>query len=189
MKAWIHQDSKQVKKRGKDRASWYVSWLDGTGRHMRSCGPGRSGRQLAEKLKIHITTQLVIGGYKLGGSVVAIPEGILDAEPQLPKKQPFKNNPKLTAKADGEAVVYFLEAVGVDKIKIGASSHVQKRIRSIQKTSPVQLRLLAIMKGGGPVEEKLHAQFAHLRSHGEWFHAATELRDFVKRIEAECRGE
>ena len=32
MKAWVYQDDKQLKKRGPDKASWYVGWLDPEGK-------------------------------------------------------------------------------------------------------------------------------------------------------------
>ncbi len=63
--AWIYQDDKQVKKRGEDRASWYVGWVDPEGkRRCKSCGPGLEGQRNAEKLRKKIEAQLLAGTYK-----------------------------------------------------------------------------------------------------------------------------
>ena len=50
MSAWVKQLASQVKKRGKNKASWYCEWNepDGT-RRGKSCGPGDEGKQLAQK--------------------------------------------------------------------------------------------------------------------------------------------
>ena len=67
--------------------------------------------------------------------------------------------------------VYFLEAEGQDKVKIGLSGRVQDRIRELASVSPVPLKLRAIIKDGGrETELSLHDRFSHLRLHGEWFH-------------------
>jgi len=64
MSAWVKQDSKQVKKHGKNKASWYCEWNepDGTRRN-KSCGPGRDGKRLANQLKDNISAQLKLGTY------------------------------------------------------------------------------------------------------------------------------
>ena len=65
MSAWVKQDSKQVKKHGKNRASWYCEWNepDGTRRN-KSCGPGRDGKRLANQLADKITAQLKLETYE-----------------------------------------------------------------------------------------------------------------------------
>ncbi len=63
--AWIYQDDKQVKKRGEDRASWYVGWVDPEGkRRGKSCGPGLEGHRNAEKLRKKVEAQLITGTYQ-----------------------------------------------------------------------------------------------------------------------------
>src|SRR5262249_42712755 len=65
MKAWTYQDSKQVKKHGPEKASWYVGWVDPDGdRCCQSCGPGGGGKKAAEKLKDKLHAQLVTGTYQ-----------------------------------------------------------------------------------------------------------------------------
>jgi integrase len=63
-KAWIFQDPKQVQKRGANRASWYVGWVDPDGhRRCKSCGAGKTGRGLAEKLAKKRAAELTLGTY------------------------------------------------------------------------------------------------------------------------------
>ena len=41
MAAWVKQLTSQIKKRGKDKASWYCEWDEPDGsRRTESCGPG-----------------------------------------------------------------------------------------------------------------------------------------------------
>jgi integrase len=63
--AWVYQDDKQVKKHGKERASWYVGWIDPEGkRRCKSCGPGTDGKRSAEKLRKKREAELLTGTYQ-----------------------------------------------------------------------------------------------------------------------------
>jgi len=77
-----------------------------------------------------------------------------------------------------KSYVYFIQ--GADKIKIGISQSPKKRLATLQCTSPIPLKMLAICKGGTKLEKKLHKQFKHLRSHGEWFRAEPELLSYIE---------
>jgi integrase len=56
---------KQVKKRGADKASWYVGWVDPAGKRRRkSCGPGLQGKRNAEKLQKKRESELLTGTYQ-----------------------------------------------------------------------------------------------------------------------------
>ena len=63
--AWIKQLPDQVKKRGKDKASWYVQWKepDGTLR-CESCGPGPAGKKRAKRRCEHLKAELLTGTYE-----------------------------------------------------------------------------------------------------------------------------
>lgn len=72
--------------------------------------------------------------------------------------------------------VYFLRPVQQrGPIKIGWSRLPTDRLRAYQNWSPVLLELIATTPGDEGLEAKLHAQFAHLHLHGEWFRWAHEL--------------
>lgn len=75
--------------------------------------------------------------------------------------------------------VYFLYAQTVNLMKIGTSRDPEKRILSVRLISPVPVEVFAIMEGGRDLESQLHDKFHHLHSHGEWFHATQELRNFA----------
>lgn len=65
MKAWVHQDAKQVKTRGADAASWYASWIDPDGkRRCKSCGRGARGKSAAEKLARRVEGEMLAGTYQ-----------------------------------------------------------------------------------------------------------------------------
>jgi integrase len=64
-RAWIYQDDKQVKKHGEKKASYYVGWLDPEGkRRCKSCGPGSSGKNAAQKLRSKRQAELIAGTYQ-----------------------------------------------------------------------------------------------------------------------------
>ncbi|SRR6266545_969923 len=76
---------------------------------------------------------------------------------------------------------YFFEAVGVDRIKIGQSTDVERRFQDIKVSCPVELKVLAATEHYA--EYELHARFQHLRCHGEWFKATDELRSFINSLD------
>lgn len=78
-----------------------------------------------------------------------------------------------------EHVVYFLHAPDCGLVKIGYSFELWRRVAEIQLLSPARLEILGAMPGGLRKESELHRRFAHLRSHGEWFHLDDELDRFI----------
>jgi hypothetical protein len=79
--------------------------------------------------------------------------------------------------------VYFLQAGDGGNIKIGFASDVQRRIqREIQPHSPIPLKLLALVPGTETDERCLHRMFHHLRLHGEWFRAGSDLLLLTKHL-------
>jgi hypothetical protein len=94
--------------------------------------------------------------------------------------------PRKVELADPElSSVYFLAGAGL--IKIGVSTNVQSRVRSIRNASPVSIDLLGTVPGGTLGESFLHVSFAHLRRHGEWFEDTPELRHHIALCIAEQR--
>lgn len=73
--------------------------------------------------------------------------------------------------------IYFVRSG--DAIKIGVSGNIPLRIRTLATACQRPVELLAVMPGGYADEKALHDRFAHLRGHGEWFRADTELVDFI----------
>lgn len=65
--------------------------------------------------------------------------------------------------------IYVIGTPGSNTVKIGRSTHIEKRIADIQRMSPVPLKVMWSHPGGSELETRLHRQFSALRVHGEWF--------------------
>lgn len=81
--------------------------------------------------------------------------------------------------------VYFIEAVGLEKIKIGYSADPDSRLSTLQTGSAAELRLLGRIRGTKDTEAQLHRKFAGLRMAGEWFHGTQEIRQHIAQL---CQG-
>jgi hypothetical protein len=77
--------------------------------------------------------------------------------------------------------VYFLQAQSGGRIKIGVSKDAAKRVASLRTSSPEPVEVVGLMvcNEGGALEGRLHKQFAHIRTHGEWFEPTQELWVFI----------
>lgn len=83
------------------------------------------------------------------------------------------------------AFVYFIFNIDSQAIKIGMAKNVEKRLKSLQTSSPIILELLHTIQldsveNAQKLESVLHQKFAHLRMNGEWFKASEELRAYIK---------
>jgi len=58
-------------------------------------------------------------------------------------------------------------------VKIGRSVDPESRLRTFQTGYPRKLSLLHVEPEAGHLEPRLHARFASLRTHGEWFDFGT----------------
>lgn len=77
------------------------------------------------------------------------------------------------------SVVYFIRCAEAARIKIGTTTNLERRLASIQAGTPLRIELLVTLTGDSRIEKKIHAQFAHLRVHGEWFEAAPDLLEYI----------
>lgn len=93
------------------------------------------------------------------------------------------NTIKECAISSYDGFVYFLEAVGLQRIKIGYSKDPEARLKSLQTGSPVPLVEIGRIPGDQQSETDLHQQFDHLRLDGEWFHAVKQLRDYIRGLQ------
>ena len=80
-----------------------------------------------------------------------------------------------------ESYVYFIEAVGLDKIKIGTSDDPEKRLKQLATGSAVTLELKVKISANIELEKELHKKFEHLRVDKEWFYAAREIREYINK--------
>ncbi len=86
---------------------------------------------------------------------------------------------------EGGTFIYFVEAVGQERIKIGKADNPKARIMQLQTGSAVELRLLGVIADQPSRESDLHAAFAKDRIQGEWFRATSELREYIARYSVE----
>lgn len=95
---------------------------------------------------------------------------------------PMKDMPVEVVRTPRAGWVYFLHDPSTQRIKIGFSSNVEKRVRGLQTGSSSTLAILGKMKGTAEDERSLHQRFGAHRVSGEWFHAAPELTAFVAEV-------
>lgn len=79
-------------------------------------------------------------------------------------------------------VVYFFEAEGLGRVKIGRSRNHWTRQAQLAPGSPAPLRLLGTIPGGCHRETELHHRFAEHRVHGEWFALTDDLRSEIEKM-------
>lgn len=77
-------------------------------------------------------------------------------------------------------MVYFIEAVGTNRVKIGfTSGDAADRLRQLQTGCPVPLVVRAVIAGDQQTEASLHLRFAHLQQAGEWFDIGPDLARLI----------
>ncbi|WP_454627010.1 GIY-YIG nuclease family protein [Bradyrhizobium cenepequi] len=77
--------------------------------------------------------------------------------------------------------VYFI--TDGDAIKIGFARNVEKRLRSLQTSHHVPLRLLGAVVAQPEDEKEMHARLAHRRILGEWFEVHGDVFDVLMEME------
>src|SRR5436190_10066712 len=77
--------------------------------------------------------------------------------------------------------VYFI-ASDRGSIKIGWSSDVAKRFRTLETGSPDALTLLGFIPGDRAREKELHGQWKDQRVRLEWYRDTKELREFIAQL-------
>lgn len=85
-------------------------------------------------------------------------------------------------------MIYFIEAVGSDCIKIGFTDKpLEGRLALLQTGNPLPLRVLGTMPGTKHDEKKYHRWFRKSHFRGEWHTASQDLLDFVRDCTTEFR--
>lgn len=87
--------------------------------------------------------------------------------------------------ADTPAYVYFIHNEDSMAVKIGRAKNVQRRLATLQTSSPSDLKLLGVIKTESSrcameLEESLHKKFKKSRIRGEWFHLDSPVTDYIK---------
>lgn len=81
-------------------------------------------------------------------------------------------------------MIYFIQSGEAGRIKIGHSTSVESRLRSIQCASPQPVRLLAQAEGGPDFERIVHRILEKHRVHMEWFEPHQDVFDVIRQVRA-----
>lgn len=77
-------------------------------------------------------------------------------------------------------MIYFIEAVGANLLKIGFTERdPEERLKELQTGCPHKLRLVATTFGDRETERLWHDEYADLRTSGEWFRLDDRLRGYL----------
>jgi hypothetical protein len=79
--------------------------------------------------------------------------------------------------------VYFIEAVGLNLVKIGFARDIGERMRKLRPGCPAPLRLLGTVPGGATKERDFHVELHRLQVHGEWFRRGPALDAILATID------
>lgn len=86
-------------------------------------------------------------------------------------------------KHDGASwAVYFVLAPQLRRIKIGVSTSVDKRYKTLRECAPEDFQFLGWIPGGVAVERALHHRLRESRAHGEWFDLTPETLQELARF-------
>jgi hypothetical protein len=77
--------------------------------------------------------------------------------------------------------IYFLRAQTINRIKIGQTRNLQKRLRDLANMNGDDTELLGVISDQCATESQLHQMFARDRAQGEWFYPSNELLTFIKK--------
>lgn len=86
-------------------------------------------------------------------------------------------------------VMFYIYFIAIESdvsagVKIGRAKYPLARLAQFQTWNPHKLTILHSLKENHLLlgERDLHAKFAHLRMHGEWFRAETELLTYIEQL-------
>jgi len=78
---------------------------------------------------------------------------------------------------EDDGYVYFIR--DGEYMKIGYSTDVQQRMKSLITANPRDIELIAVFPGSTKTERELHSAFAYCRHRGEWFHIDPKMYDII----------
>lgn len=108
-------------------------------------------------------------------------DALWTVEPVVPAvRNPWDCPPPPARRATRTQDVYFMQAATGGPIKIGCSDSPETRLTQLQTGCPFKLQIIGVIPAAGrKVEAQLHAHFAAIRSHGEWYEPTRELAAYI----------
>lgn len=86
-------------------------------------------------------------------------------------------------------IVYFARAGDTNRVKIGTTASIRKRIQSLQTGCPDQLDIIFTTPGDKNSEKNFHRMFKKSRISGEWFRYKPQIYSFLKQREERLEKE
>lgn len=80
---------------------------------------------------------------------------------------------------NGSNRIYFIYAKSLDRVKIGKTKDVKRRLRELQTAFPERLIILVDVNAPAIDEAYLHRIFENYRASGEWFEFSTPIKCLV----------
>ena len=71
--------------------------------------------------------------------------------------------------------VYFMRQGNSNYYKIGCTTNLQQRLKSIQSYNPIKIKIVAEVKGCHKFEKYLHRLYDDYRIRGEWFEIPSDI--------------
>lgn len=101
-----------------------------------------------------------------------------------PKLRYNPSQPKEKRKSVVPGWVYLAEARDLGRWKIGRTRQPKQRGQSLQRQSPVPLRIVCTIKSSDTtsLESSLHEKFASKRVHGEWFELSHSDIEYIQSL-------
>ncbi len=117
----------------------------------------------------------------------------LDIWDTLPSGQPytFTYGPDVERSGlsvQGSGFVYFVEAVGMDRVRIGWTASPDRRPNELVRHSPSPLNLLALLPGEKADEAHLQFALSQWRLHDDWFQLANDVREYIQMLQRRWRA-
>jgi hypothetical protein len=78
------------------------------------------------------------------------------------------------------SVVYFIGNRNESLVKIGYTTSLGKRLKTIQTSTTFSVTVLHAEPGTPDDERALHRRFAHFRKHGEWFWLKPPIEEYIQ---------
>lgn len=77
------------------------------------------------------------------------------------------------------SLVYFVTPIRSRRVKIGTTTNLRNRLRTLQANNHVTLTVLLTMAGDIAIEGQLHERFKAYRMRNEWFSLSDEIKEFI----------
>lgn len=99
------------------------------------------------------------------------------------KRGARKTKPQKSVSSDVEQSIYLIH-IHKDIYKIGQSKNPNKRLKTLQTSSPYKLVLVHSFSADNvnAAEQELHNRLSHVRQEGEWFMLLPEQKELICRI-------